>query len=80
MTSDEVITVDNQSWISIHAYYVEDFYWQLVLVSHERLIEGASASRLAIYIFEALNTHGGIDKEDLREKFTSFRAHKIFAF
>jgi hypothetical protein len=26
ITCDEVTTVDNQSWISIHAYCVQDFY------------------------------------------------------
>jgi len=72
VTCDEVTTVDNQSWISIHAYYVIDFYRQPVLVSLERLTEGASAGRVAATIVDALATHGGLQKEDLRKKFTSF--------
>jgi hypothetical protein len=33
ITCDEVITMDNQSWISMHAYVIEDFYRKLILVS-----------------------------------------------
>lgn len=80
ITCDEVTTVDNQSWISIHAYYVVDFYRQPVLVSLERLTEGASAGRLATTIVDALATHGGLHKDDLRKKFTSFGADGASVF
>jgi hypothetical protein len=33
ITYDEVMPLDNQSWISIHAYCVQDFYRQSILIS-----------------------------------------------
>jgi hypothetical protein len=59
---------------------VVDFYRQPVLVSLERLTEGASAGRLATTIVDALATHGGLHKDDLRKKFTSFGADGASVF
>ena len=54
ITCDEVTTVDNQSWISIHAYCVQDFYRQPILISLECLTKGSFATRLAITINNAM--------------------------
>jgi hypothetical protein len=72
ITCDEVTTVDNQSWISIHPYCVQDFYSQPILISLERLTEGASTAKLAITIIDAMLNHGGQTKDELRHKFVSF--------
>ena len=69
---DEVTTVDNQAWISIHAYVVQDFYRTPILVSVERLTEGATAPKLAQVIVDALFTHGGLTSQHLLSKFISF--------
>jgi hypothetical protein len=37
---DEMISIDNQSWISVHAYVVEDFKRTLISVNLEWVIEG----------------------------------------
>ncbi len=37
---DEVITIDNQSWISIHSYVVEDCCCIPILFFLKRVIEG----------------------------------------
>jgi hypothetical protein len=74
ITCDEVTTLDNQSWISIHAYCVQDFYRQPILVSLECLTEGASTTKLASTLIDAMSNHGGQSKDDLRQKFVSFGA------
>ena len=66
---DEVTTVDNQVWISVHAYVVQDFYRTPILVSVERLTEGATAPKLAQVIVDALFTHGGLTSQHLLFKF-----------
>jgi hypothetical protein len=80
ITCDEVTTVDNQSWISIHAYCMQDFYHQPILISLECLTEGASATRLAIIIVDAMLNHGGQTKDELRQKFVSFGADGAVVF
>jgi hypothetical protein len=72
ITCDVVTTLDNQSWISIHAYCVQDFYRQSILISLERLTEGASVARLAFTIIDAMSNYGGQTKDELRQKFVSF--------
>jgi hypothetical protein len=80
ITCDEVTTLDNQSWISIHAYCLQDFSRQPILISLERLTEGASAGRLAIIIIDAMINHGGQSKDELRQKFVSFGADGVAVF
>jgi hypothetical protein len=80
ITCDEVTTMDNQSWISIYAYVVEDFYRKPILVSLEQLTDGASAARLATTILDAMTTHGGLTREDLRKKLISFGADGAAVF
>lgn len=72
VTCDKVTIVDNQLRISIHAYYVQDFYMQPLLVSLERLIEGASASCLVVPIVDALAIHNNLDKDGCCKKLTLF--------
>jgi hypothetical protein len=63
---DEVTAMENQRWINIHAYCVQDFYRQSILISLERLTKGASTTRLAITIIDAMTNHGGQTKDELR--------------
>jgi len=77
---DEVTTVDNQAWISIHAYVVQDFYRTPILVSVERLTEGAIAPKLAEVIVDALFAHGGLTPQHLLSKFVSFGADGASVF
>jgi hypothetical protein len=59
---------------------VQDFYHQPILISLERLTEGASAARLAITIVDAVLNHGGQTKDELRQKFVSFGADGAAVF
>jgi hypothetical protein len=77
---DEVTTVDNQAWISIHAYVVQDFYRTPILVSVERLTEGATAPKLAEVIVDALFVHGGLTPQHLLSKLVSFGADGASVF
>ena len=72
ISCDEVTTIDNQSWIYIHANFVNNFVRISLLVSLKRVVEGGTASKLAICIMDAMVNHGGISKADLRRKFMSF--------
>jgi hypothetical protein len=44
VSCDEVISIDNQSWISVHAYVVEDFKRTPILVNLEQVIEGCTTN------------------------------------
>ena len=46
LTCDEVSTIDNGSWISIHAYVVHNWSGVPFLISLERVVEGGGSDNL----------------------------------
>lgn len=72
VTYDDVIMVDNQLWIFVHAYVVDEFYRQPILFPKKRLDEGASMRRLAMCLVDVMITHGGLTKGELMRKSMSF--------
>jgi hypothetical protein len=43
---DEVMIVDDQSWVNTHVYLVEDFKCSLILLNLERLVNGGVTTTL----------------------------------
>ncbi len=60
LSFNEVTTIDNQSWISIHSYVVQDWCHIHVLISLEQVIERGGANNLIKVIMGALKKHCGI--------------------
>ncbi len=60
---DEVFTIDNQSWLSIHCYVVENWVRIPILISLDRVVTTlqvhGSESIIKVFI-EALMTNGGL--------------------
>jgi hypothetical protein len=54
LTCDEVSTIDNGSWISIHAYVVQNWNRIPFLISLERVVEGGGSDNLTQVIIDAL--------------------------
>jgi hypothetical protein len=51
---DEVSTLDNQSWLSIHCYVMENWVRIPILISFNCVLEGSSSDNLTKVIMEAL--------------------------
>ena len=56
LTCDEVSTIDNGSWISIHAYVVQNWSCVPFLISLERVVEGGGSNNLTQVIIDALTS------------------------
>lgn len=54
MSCDEVTTVDNQSWVNIHAYLVDGFKCISILLNFKKLIGGGTIDNLTIVIVNFL--------------------------
>jgi len=74
ISCDEVTTVDNQSWISIHVYTISDWERVPMLLSLERVIEGGSAESISNIILGALAKQGGLTPQQIRDRFMAFGA------
>jgi hypothetical protein len=67
LSCDEVTTVDNQSWISIHAYVLVDWERIPLLLSLERLTEGSTSDQITRTIMSAVGRDGGLSAEEVRQ-------------
>jgi hypothetical protein len=74
ISCDEVTTVDNQSWISIHVYTISDWERVLLLLFLERVIEGGSVENITKIIFGAFAKQGGLTPQQIRDRFMAFGA------
>jgi len=62
-TCDEVITLDNQSWIFVHGYCVQDWCCILVLFLVKCIVEGSNAQNLTKVILATLVNFGSLIEE-----------------
>jgi hypothetical protein len=62
ITCDETTSVDNGSWLSVHAYVCEDWTRVPHLIELSRIQEAPTASHLIAVIVEALEKGGVLDQ------------------
>jgi hypothetical protein len=73
LSFDEVIIIDNISWILVHCYIVQDFVWWHIFVSLEHVIKvGSISTSLTILIMGSFTEKGGVSKKQIIEIFLSF--------
>jgi hypothetical protein len=66
---DEIIIIDNQSWISIQCYVEEGWKHVFILLTSEWLIEGEITANNKVVIYFAIRRFGGIFKSQIVEYF-----------
>jgi hypothetical protein len=62
LSGDKVITIDNQSWISIHAYVLVDWEQVPLLLRLELLMEGSNAAHITKVIINVMVRDGSLCK------------------
>jgi hypothetical protein len=77
LSCDEVTSIDNGSWISIHCYVVQNWSRVPILISLERVQDQATSTNLLNLILSAVKHKGGVYGGDLVQKFMSFGVGKI---
>jgi len=74
VTVDEVTAVDNSSWLSVHAYIVQDWIRIPLLISLQRVECSPTAENLTELIVGSVSAGGGLDAEGIATKVLSFGA------
>jgi hypothetical protein len=69
---NEVTSIDNESWISIHCYVVQNWSRVPILISLERVQDQATSSNLLHFILSAVKRKGGVHGDSLVHKLMSF--------
>jgi hypothetical protein len=74
VTVDEVTTVDNGSWLSVHCYVVKDWIRIPLLVSLQRVTTAANSNNITTLIMDSVMSSGGLDRPMLARKLLCFGA------
>ncbi len=80
ISCDEVSTLNNQSWLSIHYYVVENWARIPILISLDCVLEGSSSNNFTKVIMEALTTRGGMPRDYIASKLMSFGVDNVNVF
>jgi hypothetical protein len=80
MSCDEVTTIDNQSWLSIHLYVIDGWKWVPILFNLQRVLDGATSTNLTKFIMQNLVEFGSMIEIDLANKLVCFGADGMIVF
>jgi hypothetical protein len=79
---DEVTTIDNQSWLSIHVYVTEEWKRVLILLNLQHVVDGTTFDNLTLtsFIVKTLMEFGGLNEANLANKLVCFGADGVIIF
>ncbi len=80
ITCDEATSMDNGSWLCIHAYIVENFVRIPHLIFLQRLTDGVGADTLTLLIMKALECGGDVNLEQISRRLLCFGADGVSTF
>jgi len=77
---DEITILDNQSWISMHAYVVENWKRQPILLNLERVVDKGTSNNLTADIVRSFTNLGGLLVVDVANKVVCFGVDSVTIF
>ncbi len=80
LTCDEVITLDNQSWIFVHGYCVQDWCCIPILLTIDYVVEGSNAQNLTKVIMDILMVASGLIKVEIPKRLLCFGENNVNIF
>ncbi len=69
---DEVRTIDNGSWICVHAYVVVGWTKVSILICVDWIVDGSGSNNLIEVIMNSMMKGGALRKEELSKKLLCF--------
>ncbi len=80
LSANEVITVDNQSWVLVHAYVMHAWKKIHILFTLQLVAEGGNANNLIVIIIQVFMQLGGLIQEDSTKRLICFGANGASIF
>jgi hypothetical protein len=80
LSCDEVFTVDNQSWLFVHCYVVQNWVRIPIFIYLDKVLESLSSDNLTKVIMEALTIGGGLPKYQIAQKLICFGVDGVNVF
>jgi hypothetical protein len=80
LSTDEVSTSNNQSWLSLHAYIPLGFKRCSILLALIRLVDGNGANAIREALMSMVHLHTRLDDDDITNQLVSFGADGVSVF
>lgn len=80
LSYDKVTTIDNQSWVSIFHYDIQDWCHLHILIFLKHVIEGRNSNNLIKIIMGVLKKDEGVCDADVVAKLMSFGFNSVHVF
>jgi hypothetical protein len=80
ISRDEVSIVDNQSWLFVPYYIMQNYVRIPILISLDRMVEKLGIDNLTKVIMEALMIGGGFPRDQIAQKLICFGANGVNVF
>lgn len=84
MNCDELTTIDNQSWLFVHAYVIDDWKQLPLLLNIYKVVDETIAHNMTSLIAKSLGQHGvnmgGLSEIDIASKLVCFGANGVTFF
>jgi hypothetical protein len=79
-TFDEVTSMDNASWASVHSYVVQDWSRIPLLLNVQQVFSRSQANSLTLLIMNSLMTQGDLKEEELVARLVCFGVDGVDTF
>ena len=80
ISANEVISVDNTSWLLLHIYACQSWKRVPILLSLQRMVDGGGADGIREIITSSLEFHGGLLESQIVEKLVCFGVDGVSMF
>jgi hypothetical protein len=80
LTCDEVSLINNQNWLLVHAYVVQNWLHIPILFYLECVVVRSSVDNLTQMLMQSLMNQGSLSKDMVGKKFMTFGADGVFVF
>ncbi len=80
LTCDEVTSMDNANWASVHGYVVQNWCQIPLLLNVQQVFYGFEVDNLTLLIMDSLMTQGGLKEEKLVARLVFFGVNGVNTF
>ncbi len=77
---DEITTCNQQSWVFIHTYMVENWHINLLLLSLHCVVDAATPNNLTKKMVDAMVLFGDLIRKIMATKFITFETNGVSVF
>jgi hypothetical protein len=77
---DKLTTIDNESWLLIHLYVIDEWKWVPIFLNLQKVLDGETFDNFSKLIVQRLVEFGSMTKKDVTNKLVCFKVDGMIVF